>query len=276
MKILLTAIVTLLLTNSALAHKTKGHPNHKHPNSINERTLFHIGGLLNETSGAVYDYNQKVFWAVGDSGPMVLARVNEETKDVQIIPIEGVVGGDREELVMDNNGFLWILCVGDNHDRHKNVHINQVDPRSYVKGQPLKIIKSIEFTYPGGPNDVEGAWVYNDELFLIQKSFLHKSWIYTLDISPKSPTVQVAKYFKQIVDLPKMITGACMNKNENVFFVTYWGVYKLRGWKTENKLKDRMVEFNPTQWTSETLVCKANRLIVARETGRFFYSLHKD
>ncbi len=257
------------------SHATKDYTHHQYENTTTAGTLFHIGEFLNETSGAVFDKSQKVFWAVGDSGPMVLARIDENNKDVEIVPIKGVVGSDREELVMDDNGFLWILCTGDNHDRKDKVHINQVDPRSYVKGKSLDVIRTIELTYPGSPNDVEGAFVYINKLFLIQKSFIKQSWVYTVDLSPNSSNIQVAKYFKKMTDAPKLITAACIDENDRVFFLTYWGIYEIEHWKKKDKLTGSMVDFNPLQWTSETLVCKDNHLIVARETGRFFYSAYK-
>lgn len=275
MKYSTISILIIFFCASSCSHEIKNHPHHQHENTIKAGTLFDIGDSLNETSGAIFDKNQQVFWAVGDSGPMVLARIDENNKDVQIVPIKGVVGSDREELVIDKNGFLWILCTGDNHDRKDKVHLNQVDLRSYVKGKPLDVIRTIQFTYPGSPNDVEGAFVYKNELFLIQKSFIKQSWIYTVDLSPNSSNIQVAKYFKQLADAPKLITAACIDENDRVFFLTYWGVYEIKHWKKKDNLYGSMVDFNPLQWTSETLVCKDNHLIVARETGRFFYSTYK-
>ena len=240
---------------------------------LKKDVLFDLGDHIDEISGAVYDVNQNVIWSLGDSSPMVLARTDVSTLETQVIDIEGVKGGDREELVIDSEGYLWILCTGDNHKRRERVFMNQVDQRVLEKGKALKVMRTIETNYPKGAIDVEGAFVYGRKLFLIQKSFFKKAKIYTIDISPGSEPKQMATHFNSIYGFPHLATGACIDENDQVFFVTYWGVFKILDWKNNPEdLRVKLVEFGPFFGQTETILCHKNRLIVARESGLFFYS----
>ncbi len=237
-----------------------------------EKTLFHLGGIINEVSGAVYDKQQNVIWSVGDSGDLVLGRTDMETNVTVRVPVVGKrIAREREELVMDNSGMLWILSTGDNHKERENVEINQVDPGSYLKTGDLQVLKTIVITYPQGAIDVEAAFVDGDQLYLIQKSFFRRSWIYTVDVSVSAPEIQKAKKYKKLKNnLARLITSACIDGRKDVFVLTYLGIYRLKNWQDAETVSARNVYFNPFFGQVETLVCDNRSFIVARESGRFW------
>jgi hypothetical protein len=197
-----------------------------------------------------------------------------QTKKTVIVPIVGrEIARDREELVMDKNGLLWVLSVGDNHKKRSQVEINQVNPKDYLKSGKLPVQRTITITYPYGSIDVEGAFVHKDTLYLIQKNLFGRTWIYKVDISTMAPTKQVATRFKPLKkrSLAKLITAACIDDNDEVYVQTYWGTYQLKNWQTANYIKPRRIKFDLFVAQAETLVCFEDKLIIARETGRFWW-----
>jgi len=135
---------------------------------IKRNTVFHLGKYVNEPSGAVYDPNQEVMWSVGDSGDLILGRTNIKSQTTIKVPIKGNIARDREELVMDKQGYLWVLSIGDNKRNRKNVEINQLDPNQYYTDGKLDVIKKIKFTYPYGAIDVEGAFIFENKLYFFE------------------------------------------------------------------------------------------------------------
>ena len=239
---------------------------------IKRNTVFHLGKYVNEPSGAVYDPNQEVMWSVGDSGDLILGRTNIKSQTTIKVPIKGNIARDREELVMDKQGYLWVLSIGDNKRNRKNVEINQLDPNQYYTDGKLDVIKKIKFTYPYGAIDVEGAFIFENKLYLIQKTFFKKAWIYTIDISPEAATKQVATRFKRLKsNLARLITAACIDQNDEVYVQTYWGTFRLKNWQTSRKIWPKLVKFDPFVLQAETIVCHEDKLIIGRETGRFWW-----
>ena len=239
--------------------------------------LFNVSTLIPEVSGATYDSYQNAIWSVGESGKRVLGRTNLSTKETNVFPIIGhEIATDREELVEDSEGNIWILSVGDNDRVRDDIEINMVSPLEAIHNNSLTVQRTIKIQYPDGRKNVEAAFYFDDKIFLIEKTISSIAKIYTIDISKDSSSIQTVKYFTSIKSLKtRFITAACIDKSEDVFILTYYGTFKLNNWKNSKEVSTKTVNFSPFISQMETLVCYRDQLLLATEEGAFWLEGNK-
>jgi hypothetical protein len=242
---------------------------HATPLALERSTFFSVKGKITETSGAVYHSQSNTIWTVGDSGPHILGRTLLDDQTTDIVKLKGRQGDDCEELVLDESENLWVLCTGDNDRIKRQRYIHQVDLSTYQEGRPLQVKRKITLTYSHGPIDVEGAFIHGNTLYLFEKLFFKRSWIYKVDIGKNAASKQVGQRFKEVRGGSKLITGACKNNKGELFFLNYWGIYQLKDWE-HDRPKSKLIYFDPFFGQTETLVCYEDQLLVARESGEFF------
>jgi hypothetical protein len=234
--------------------------------------LFNVSTFIPEVSGATYDSYQNAIWSVGDSGKRALGRTGLSNKKTDICPIIGhKIATDREDLVEDNEGNIWILSVGDNDKVRDDIEINMVSPIEAINNDSLTVKRTIKIKYPDGPKNVEAAFYFDDKIFIIEKTLSIFAKIYTIDITKDSPSVQTVKYFSSIKSIKtRFITAACIDKSEDVFILTYYGTFKLENWKSSKEVSTKTINFSPFISQMETLVCYKDQLLLATEDGAFW------
>ncbi len=240
--------------------------------SSKNQDYFNVSLIVPEVSGAVYDSYQNVIWSIGDSGKRIMGRTELSSKKTESVPIIGhPIATDREELVSDAKGNIWILSVGDNDSVRNDIEINMIDPTEFIHTNKLTVKRTIKLSYPDGPKDVEAAYYFEEKIYLIEKTFSSKAKIYSVDISQTAPMKQVAKYMTYIDSLKtRLITAACMDEKEDIYLLTYYGTFKLKNWKISTPIKTQTINVSPFISQMETLVCYKDKLMLATEDGAFW------
>jgi hypothetical protein len=250
-----------------------------------------VANSVSELSGMATDSVRKVIWSLGDSGTgSWIGRTQPDKRITDKISVGEVKNRDWEAIVLDSNGKVWILDVGDNLSVHKKVFAYMLDPSKIDEpsrsakndgpdalfGDPgkarllkAKVEKKIEILYPSGPFDVEAAFFDKGRIYLIGKHYYKSVPVVSFSIAADAPVVQAAQAFGEIPVIPP-VTDAYLSPERKLVLLTYFGLYEVLNW--DNPLKRELKSYGYFNWgQTEALTSDgAGGFWVGREDGAVF------
>lgn len=168
-----------------------------------------IHPAIKESSGVVasrqYD---DVLWTHNDANnPPELFAIDDDGELIQDYLVPGVENIDWEDIAIDADNNLYIL---DNAGLRRADHLNFIyiirEPNPFEDPE-VEEPRVIPFTYPDGPYDCETLFVWDNQLYLVTKSWDGSlPRIYRLRI-PADPGPPVSARFEGEIGVHAMITG---------------------------------------------------------------------
>jgi len=162
---------------------------------------------IDEASGLARSQRRSdVFWVINDSGKPRLHPISSRGKALGRVKLDDASNSDWEDLAsfaLDGEPYLLVADVGDNDGKRKDV-------RLYIVAEPAPDDKEAEvawefdFSYPGGPRDVEAIAVdaANDRVLLLSKREI-PTVLYAVPLRPDSDKRQMAIRLGEIASLPR-------------------------------------------------------------------------
>lgn len=159
---------------------------------------------VREASGlAISPKNDSLLWTLNDSsGTTDLHLMGVKGEDRGKVKVDGVTNRDWEDLssfTLDGTGYLLIADTGDNQAKHDTSTLLIVrEPTLPETGKMLaasvKVERSIEFRFEGGPVDCESVAVdaASGKIILLSKR-TQPPQVFELPLKPASPGIQTAK-----------------------------------------------------------------------------------
>ena len=178
-------------------------------------TLAFAGNLqdknIAEASGlAASQRRPDVLWTHNDSGAKArLYAIDLSGRSVGRAKLKQADNVDWEDIAsftLDEIPYLLVADVGDNEHKRDTVMLYVVEePDLTVDANPdITPAWRIEFSYPGGPRDVESVAVdiENERILLLAKRTIPAE-LYSLPLLPKSNELQIATLLGEIGSLPQ-------------------------------------------------------------------------
>ncbi len=126
-----------------------------------------------------------VFWTVGDSGnPPYLFALDRTGRVLAAYQVAEAVNADWECVALTDSGRLYIGDVGNNLIAGKSriprrwvYVVREPDPRVIPPDETdpaalrtLPLERTIHVKYPAGPFDIEGAFAWREDVYLVSKT----------------------------------------------------------------------------------------------------------
>jgi len=178
-------------------------------------TLAFAGNLedknIAEASGlAASQRRPDILWTHNDSGAKArLYAIDLGGRSVGRAKLKKADNIDWEDIAsftLDETPYLLVADVGDNEHKRDTVMLYVVEePDLAVDANPeITPAWRIEFSYPGGPRDVESVAVDidNQRILLLAKRTIPAE-LYSLPLLPKSDEPQIATFLGEISSLPQ-------------------------------------------------------------------------
>ncbi len=220
---------------------------------------------IEELSGFAYDKKNNELWVEGDSGTgPYIAKVDVNTAQGLRLKVQGVSNIDWESIELDGQGQLWVLDVGDNNKKRKNVRLYKINPKN-IQGN-LVTAEKFELTYAEGPMDCEGGLIKDDVLYLFEKVYFLEPRVYTVNLKERPLKAKLEGR------LPKsnLITDASLSPEGRLFFLSYTGITEVEHWPDIKKAKIKTVTSAQHGQTEAIVALSPTRFWVGREDGKIF------
>ena len=238
--------------------------------------LWNFARIVEELSALVWDSTNNGFWMLGDGpGPTQLSWFSFADRRGERVPVagSGVALNDWEALVADRaRGWLWILDVGDNLGARPEVQLYGVDPGPFLRAElgVLPLRKTIHVVFESGPRDVEAAFVSDDQIFLVEKTFWGAARMVAIPLITEDGA-QVVAQDVGLVSGARLITDADRSPNGTIFLLTYDGIFQCATCAASGPHRATPVG-GGFSGQAEALVAVSDReFAVGLEDGRVFY-----
>lgn len=174
------------------------------PGRIENKTISEASGL------AASQRRPDVLWTHNDSDAKArLYAIDLAGKSLGRIKLKNAENVDWEDIAsfrLNGNPYLLIADVGDNERKHKQVTLYVVaEPDLDIDAKPeLTPAWRIDFTYPGGPRDVESVAIdiENEQALLLTKRTIPAE-LYAVPLRPATDADVVATFLGKIDSLPQ-------------------------------------------------------------------------
>jgi len=174
------------------------------PGKLQDRNISEASGL------AASQRRPDVLWTHNDSGAKArLYAIDLAGRSLGRAKLKNAKNIDWEDIAsftLDDVPYLLIADVGDNHTRREYVSLYVVvEPDLDIDAKPeLSPAWRIDFTYPGGPRDVESVAVdsENEQVLLLTKRTVPAE-LYAVPLRPKSAEPVAAILLGKIGSLPQ-------------------------------------------------------------------------
>ncbi|UZO79868.1 SdiA-regulated domain-containing protein [Aquimarina sp. ERC-38] len=211
-------------------------------------TIVHsLSPLLKEVSGITYDPENRLLFAVNDSGnDNNIFALNTKGQIINQYTVKGVYNKDWEAISLDSQNNLYIGDFGNNKNERKDLKIYKISSISSAK----PVVKTISFTlsdqkaFPpkkkGRNFDIEAFIIMKDHIFLFSRNrgsdFNGNTKIYQLLNQPGTQTAElITTLFIGNDDKDCFITDAAINsKGNKIVLLTYNKVMILDSFKKDS------------------------------------------
>lgn len=229
---------------------------------------------IKESSGVVasrqYD---DVLWTHNDANnPPELFAIDDDGELIQEYLISGIENIDWEDIALDANNTLYIL---------DNSSLRRADRLSFIymfpEPNPFEDLKVeqprvIAFTYPDGPFDCEALLVWDDQIYLVTKSWDGSlPRIYRLKI-PADPGRPVSARFEGEIGVHTMITGGDISPDgRSIILSSYVALLLFEGNGSPVELlqqEPKLARLNARQ--VEGVGWNGDEIIMTNEQGEIF------
>ena len=236
------------------------------------KPVFNVSPVIEEVSASILDPSGDIVWTLGDSGTgPIIGRTILGRNSTTAICITGAHNFDWEAMVMDGNGYLWILDIGDNHAVRDHVRLYQVDPGVFSPGKDLPAIRTITVSYPCGTINAEAAAYCTNRIYIIEKTRrneVRNARLFSVDISPDAGSEQIAEQEGQI-NIYHQITDASVSPEGHLYLLTYSGIYICENWPATSRIVSPVKFFSLGQ--QEAVIALGNNcFLVGVESGCFY------
>jgi hypothetical protein len=228
-----------------------------------------------------------VFWAHGDSGTeAMLFAVDEHTRTLARVRVDGAKNHDWEDLTLDAHGNLYIGDIGNNDSDREDLTIYVLpEPDPKRAEQRVTVARTIRFRYPDQRDasgvrksaqnfDAEALFVVGEQLYIATKHHddAH-STLYRVPLSETSSPVTLERVADLDVQMKAsqhkgQVTSASASPDgQHVALLTYKYVllFRVNG---EHVLEGPVaVDKAPKVDKLEALTWDAKGLLVASEKG---------
>ncbi|MCC7442334.1 MAG: hypothetical protein IT285_11910 [Bdellovibrionales bacterium] len=236
-----------------------------------EYTAFEVQPPIRELSGAFLDSARGVIWTLGDDAPAQLGVTPLDGKwATRAIPLDATLR-DWEALLIDRDGDLWVMDVGDNRSEREHVELHEIRPRDLgAPSERLERVRTLKLRYPSGPMDVEGAFMEGDRAYLVQKRYSGRARVVSALIAPHAALSQTTRAEGTLPQAIGPVTDASVSPEGRVYFLTYGGLWECVA--CASTARDTALVTTGHWGQAEALIAIAgDRYLIGNEAGRFFF-----
>lgn len=131
---------------------------------------------LTESSGVVASRRHPgTLWTHNDGGGLkrqVLFAIQQSGATQSSFPVVGAVLRDWEDIASDGAGHLYLGDIGNNEARRSELAVHEIDePDPAQGGRILSPKRTWRLTFPAGPFDCEGLFVWKGHGYVVSKVF---------------------------------------------------------------------------------------------------------
>jgi hypothetical protein len=238
----------------------------RYPDFSTPPVLFNLARNVSELSGFTYFKSTQTIWSHGDSGtPTAVAQTSLLDQKSVTFQMAGSQNFDWEAIASDSEN-IWVLDVGDNKSVRKTVSIYRFLAADAQNGR-VERVNRFDLSYPDAAMDCEAGVYHDGAIYLFQKKYYQPAKVYRIaikDLSPQPPEL--------IGTYPALgpITDATLNDKNELFVLTYFGVFEIKNWREPKKASVRTIS-NQTWGQTESIThIKDNLFWVGREDGNVY------
>jgi hypothetical protein len=131
---------------------------------------------LTESSGVVASRRHPgTLWTHNDGGGLkrqVLFAIDSAGATKASFPVVGAVLRDWEDIAIDEAGHLYLGDLGNNEAKRSELAVHEIDePDPAQGGRILSPKRTWRLTFPAGPFDCEGLFVWKGQGYVVSKVF---------------------------------------------------------------------------------------------------------
>lgn len=177
---------------------------------------------IREASGLVESRQYPgVLWTLCDSqNDAAIYAIDDRGRLIREFAVTPALNVDWESLAIDNQGYLYIGDVGNNaipggFPRRRIFSVREPDPRRLDGPAFVRVERTYDYIPPRPGFDVEGMFVKDAKLYLIEKSRTGNAAIYDLELASKHDPSRPLPIHKvaELAAMPQ-ITGADLSADE--------------------------------------------------------------